>query len=252
MSDERLVAPGKLQRISHTIASSGILRSFADLVSLFLEYKPERDASIDRRFGTDTTGSVQPSDLGIADSDVREQAILYVPSPPDTTRWMLRSVGIDLINTTFVDLGCGKGRVLLIASEQPFKRIVGVEISEALATVARANAHRVRVADPNRTPIEIVRTDAAAFDFPETDLLVHLYHPFEAELLGRVLDRLESSWRARPRRITVAYLLYAGAVDSVHSVFTRHSWLGFSRHEASILGKYDWLFYSTNSTSAGL
>lgn len=247
MSAEKLPAPGKLQRIKHSIASTGVRRSLADLLTLLLAYKPERDHSFDRRFGTDTAGSVPATDLGIEDPRTREQAILYLPSPADVTRWMLRTVNVEPSRCTFVDLGCGKGRVLLVASERPFERIVGVEISPALVAVARANAGKVREAEPGRTPIEVECVDAATFAFPEVDLLVHLYHPFEADLLARVLAQLGSSWRARPRRVVVAYLLYAAAVDTVQAVFAHQPWLILQRHEASILGQYDWLIYATPS-----
>lgn len=245
MSTDELPTPGKLQRIRHSIASRGVRRSVADLLTLVLAYKPERDLTFDRRFGTDTAGSVASTELGIADAQVREQAILYLPSPPDVTRWMLRHVDITPSQCTFVDLGCGKGRVVLVASEWPFKRIVGVEISQALVDVARNNARRVREAEPSRTPIEVECVDAATCVFPDGDLLVHLYHPFEADLLAKVLARLEASWHAQPRRIVVAYLLYAAAVDTVRAVFARHPWLSPRAHEASILGQYDWLFFST-------
>lgn len=245
MSTDPCPAPSKLQRIRHSVASTGVWRSFADLLTLLLAYQPERDHAFDRRFGTDTAGSVESSDLGIVDAHVREQAIRYLPSPPDVTRWMFRSVDLTPAQCTFVDLGCGKGRVLLVASEWPFKRIIGVEISQALVAVARNNARCVREAEPKRTPIEVECCDAATFVFPEGALLVHLYHPFEAELLARVLAQLEASWLARPRRIIVAYLLYAAAVDTVRGVFARHTWLTPRRHEASILGRYDWLFYSS-------
>jgi SAM-dependent methyltransferase len=31
---------------------------------------------------------------------------------------------------TFIDLGCGKGRALLIAARLPYRRVIGVEIDE--------------------------------------------------------------------------------------------------------------------------
>src|ERR1044071_2992417 len=96
---------------------------------LFLTYHPERDRSFDRAFGTDTAGSVSPPHLGIADDHARTQAILYLPSPARVTRWMLDHVGIDHRDFSFVDLGCGKAPVVLIASEYPFRQVVGVEIS---------------------------------------------------------------------------------------------------------------------------
>jgi predicted RNA methylase len=41
--------------------------------------------------------------------------------------------------TTFVDIGSGKGRALIIAAEYAFKRIIGVEYSPSLATICRRN-----------------------------------------------------------------------------------------------------------------
>jgi SAM-dependent methyltransferase len=234
----------KLRRIRYSIKSTGLGRGLADVATLFLAYSPEHDHSFDRKFGTDTAGSVPRSELGIADSAARENAILYLPSPARVTRWMLDNVGIEHRNFTFVDLGCGKGRVLLVAAEYPFKRVVGVEISAALSAIARANAASDHFSR-KRPDIEVQNTDATTFDFPETDLLIHLYHPFEPALTRAVLSHLEESVQARPRTVVVAYLLYAAAVQSVAEVFSSFPWLEQTRHEQSVLGQYDWLFYST-------
>ena len=57
--------------------------------------------------------------------------------------------------------------------------------------------------------------DAARFAFPELPLLVHLYHPFQSNILARVLDHLHASVQAQPRRVVVTYLLYTSAIDEV-------------------------------------
>jgi SAM-dependent methyltransferase len=234
----------KLRRIRYSIASTGLRRGLADVATLLLAYSPERDDSFDRKFGTDTAGSVPPSKLGIADAAVREQAILYLPSPARVTRWMLDNVGIEHRDFSFVDLGCGKGRVLLVAAEYPFKRVIGVEISAALSEIARKNADRDQSRSRQCAAIDVQNTDATTFDFPETNLLIHLYHPFEPTLTSAVLSHLERSIKARPRKVIVAYLLYAAAVESVEEVFSRFPWLERARYEQSVLGQYNWLFYS--------
>jgi SAM-dependent methyltransferase len=181
--------------------------------------------------------------LGIADEARREQAILYLPSPARVTRWMLDNVGIDHRTFSLVDLGCGKGRVLLVAADYPFERIVGVEISPALCEIARANVTRYQPRSRRCRAVDVLNVDASAFEFPTTNLLLHLYHPFEPSLTSEVLARLEQSVRATPRKVVVAYLLYTSAVEAVEAVFARFPWLTRRRYEQSVLGHYNWLFY---------
>lgn len=240
----RQVLP-KLRRLRYSVASTGLRRVLMDVATHYLAYNPERDHSFDQEFGTDTAGAVPPAQLGIGDAAVREKAILYLPSPAPVTRWMLDNVGVEHGDFTFVDLGCGKGRVLLVATEYPFRRVVGVDISAALSEIARRNAAAYQPRARRCPQVEVQNIDATTFDFPDGNLLVHLYHPFEPELTGAVLERLGASLRARPRRVEVAYLLYSGAVGPVREVFARFPWLRETRYEQSLLGQYDWLFFST-------
>jgi len=233
----------KLQRLRYSIASTGLPRTLMDVASHLTTYRPDRDHSFDRRYGTDTAGAVETSSLGIASDERRDQAILYLPSPARVTEWMLESVGIDHKDFTFVDLGCGKGRVLLVAARYPFRRIVGVDISAELTGIARDNAERFRPHAGGCKNIDVVNADATTFDFPETDLLLHLYHPFEPAVTRAVLRGLEGSLEGRPRRVYVAYLLYTGAVPAVREVFSEFPWLTEARYAHSLLGNYDWLFF---------
>ena len=95
--------------------------------------------------------------------------------------------------------------------------------------------------------IEVRNIDATTADYPNSNLLVHLYHPFQTPLTEQVLSRLEAAYEAQPRRIDVAYLLYSSATTPVKDVFSRFGWLREVRHEQSVLGHYDWLLYSTEA-----
>lgn len=243
MVDQARTFSSNLRRIRYSIASTGLRRGLADLAIWCLGYRPDRDRSFDTRYGTDTGGSVSTSNLGIADDVVREQAILYLPSPERVTRWMLDTLRIDHRQYAFVDLGCGKGRVLLVASTYPFQRVIGVEISQDLSRIARENVARFP-ANARKSEVEIQTIDAATIRFPTTNLLLHMYHPFGPELTGVVLRRLEESVREEPRRVIVAYLLYDDAVTTVDDAFAPFSWLKRQRYERSVLGHYNWLFYS--------
>ncbi len=237
-----MVVMSRLRRIRYSIASGGFFRTFSDIAIQALSYSAESDSSFDRKHGTDTSGRIQTDDLGIDDADVREKAILYLASPPRITRWMLDNAGVDPREFSFVDLGCGKGRVLLLASERPFKQVVGVEISAQLCAIARSNAAAFRPS--SRSMITVENEEATRFDFPATNLLVHLYHPFDPELTLRVFERLGGALAEHPRRVVVVYLLYTAAVPSVEAAFSRIPWLRRTRYEHSVTGQYDCLIYA--------
>jgi SAM-dependent methyltransferase len=239
-----LDVPGRARRVRFSIESLGWRRALTELVTARRPYDPAQDRSFDSRHGTDTAGSVEPDQLGITHDRRREQAILYLPSPPRVTNWMLDHVVVDLANCAFVDLGSGKGRVLLIAAQRSFRRVIGIEISPSLAAIARRNITDYRPPPPHQAPIEIVEADVTTVDLPTCDLLIHLYHPFDPAVTAAVLRRLEQSLVESPRRVTVAYLAYTAAVAPVTEMLSSFGWLTLSRYEQSLRGHYNWLIYS--------
>lgn len=106
---------------------------------------------------------------------------------------------------TFVDFGSGKGRVLHQAARHPFRRVIGVEISQELAQAASAlvaaNRHRYRCRD-----VEVVVSDAADFTVPDDMTIAYLYNPFTGETLDAVLRNMVSSLDRSPRLIRLIYV----------------------------------------------
>jgi hypothetical protein len=56
----------------------------------------------------------------------------YQPSEPELFHKILTSLPVKPDGFTFIDLGSGKGRTLLMASDYPFARIIGVELLDEL------------------------------------------------------------------------------------------------------------------------
>lgn len=75
----------------------------------------------------------------------------------------------ELKTFTFIDLGCGKGRTLMIASDLGFMRIIGVEFVRELVEIARTNLAKHKIFNA-----AVVHVDAADFRFPEGNTVVYL------------------------------------------------------------------------------
>lgn len=241
----------KLRRLSYSLASRGLSRTVLDVAGMLSTtvgnktgYRPERDHAFDRRFGTDTAGKVESNDLDYVDKEQQDQAILYLPSPARVTRWMLDNIGVDHSQYSFVDLGCGKGRVVLGAAQYPFQSVLGVDLSTALTEVASRNVSAFPASSRKCDDVRILNVDATKVDYPDTNLLLHLYHPFNANVTAAVLRNLESSLAKKPRQVRIAYLLYTSAVPATRDAFARAPWLRETQFVPSLLGHYDWLFYS--------
>lgn len=105
----------------------------------------------------------------------------------------------------FLDLGSGKGRTLLMASDYPFRRIVGVELLLALHQAAQENLNRYRSESQKCFALESICADATEFAFPVEPTVLYLFNPFPEVGLKRVMANLEQSLLANPRSVYVLY-----------------------------------------------
>jgi hypothetical protein len=150
----------------------------------------------DLQYGTDTSGYLGPEELvtGRTSDALNYGYSAIAPSVfrEGCRRWRetLPQVSGRVEAYTFVDVGTGKARPLLLASELPFRRIVGVELHEELARIAQENVARwSRLATP-KAKIRVVQGDAMKFRWPRTPLLVYLYNPFACSLVAQMAERL--------------------------------------------------------------
>jgi SAM-dependent methyltransferase len=114
--------------------------------------------------------------------------------------------GGDYSRYTFIDMGSGKGRVLFVAAEYPFRKVIGVEFSNALHDEALANLKRYKYRGRRCADIEPVHVDARDFEFPDDNLVIYLFNPFGPEVMGYMLANLERSLEKHPRHAIVVML----------------------------------------------
>lgn len=129
----------------------------------------------------------------------------YQPCEPALFHETLEKLGVDFTGFTFVDIGSGKGRALLMASDYPFARILGVELLPELHAIAERNIAVYRSDRQQCRRIESLCQDARSFRFPAGPLVVFLFNPLPQPALAQVIANLEDALAAHPRSAYVVY-----------------------------------------------
>jgi SAM-dependent methyltransferase len=163
----------------------------------------------DVRYGVDTSGLIGGGELSTGQANDR-YITAYLGIAPSRFQqamawWQATDGALAVEETPFLDIGCGKGRAMMLASELGFREVVGVELNADLVRIAEENLARWKELRQARCPMSILQGDAAEVALPEGRLLVYLYNPFHAPVLRRVLQRLEEGTAGR--EIELMYLL---------------------------------------------
>jgi hypothetical protein len=152
----------------------------------------------DEEMGVSTAGIVRLESLSVP-SENRRLGVRYQPSDPETLRRTIAALPIRYEEYAFVDIGSGKGRALLVASEFPFERILGVEFSQELHEIALRNIAAYSNPEQRCAAIEAVCADATEVELPGLPLVLYFYNPFLEPVMRRVMANVTASLEARPR-----------------------------------------------------
>ncbi|MDH2433015.1 class I SAM-dependent methyltransferase [Pokkaliibacter sp. MBI-7] len=161
------------------------------------------DVLFDKRYGVETR-RIESAYLSQQQSDYLDSAEFYEPS-----RWrhfsrMLAHLSIQPSDFHFMDIGAGKGRVLMFADRAGFHQITGVELAPQLVETAQRNVQRYRQKTGSAAHFDIRCEDVAHFQVPAGNLLIYLYNPFRGELMQLFLDKLQQAQQG-DRLIYVLY-----------------------------------------------
>jgi len=170
--------------------------------------KKQQDREFDQRHGVETGGIIQLNQLQIP-GNTWEYGTPYWAIKPDVFAQLVGELDIPHRDFTFIDFGSGKGRALLLASELPFKKVIGVEFSPELHEVAQQNVRAFQSERQQCRDIELVCTDALEYQLPDGPGVYYFFNPFVKEVMEGMVARIEQSYRRRPHEI---YILYANAI----------------------------------------
>jgi len=164
----------------------------------------------DLKYGTDTGGYLRPDEVrgggindamnngysAVAPSVFREACLRWRKSLPRS------AARVEAY--TFVDVGAGKGRALLLAAELPFRKVIGVELNEELAHIAQRNV--AKWDRRTRTKIRLLHQDATQFRWPRLPLLVFMNNPFECPLAEQLAAKLAAVAARGPSLVDLLYV----------------------------------------------
>ena len=165
-------------------------------------HRNAQDESFDVAYGTDTSAIREVGSLDITSPNALH-AFRYQPSSDVLVRNAIARLEIEPAEFSFIDFGSGKGRVLMIAAEYPFKQVIGVEFSPELNEIARQNIVRLPSSRKQAGDIVTLCCDAAEFDPPPGGLVCYFYNPFDAAVVGPIADRLAGRAAADYRTIII-------------------------------------------------
>jgi len=174
------------EKIVRSVRADGVQRSLRKAPQYLRRSRADVD-DFDARHGTDTGGFEHIWQFNIQSENARFGTHYRATSERDLVQ-ALTALPEDLRTFTFVDVGCGKGKTLMVAARLGFRSVVGVEFAPELAAIAAANIAKVGIGNAR-----VVEGDAAAFTFPDDSLVVYFYNPFSREVMRQVIANLERS-----------------------------------------------------------
>jgi SAM-dependent methyltransferase len=206
-----------MSRLWTTIRRKGV-RGTAKAIADRLE---ERllETYFERRLGIATSGTVSRESLNHPD----DQYSYYAPSTYGNIRRILRALDVRPGRDVLLDLGAGKGRVLVMAAREPFVRIAGVERSPELSAMARRHVDHARGRRRCRH-VDVVTADASTYDLPDDVTIIYFASPFGGGILDAVLDHIRASLVRAPRPVRLVSHGY-DATNSFESRIRRCDWL---------------------------
>jgi SAM-dependent methyltransferase len=193
------------------------MRFAADLGELRNRILERENRLWDESRGLDTRGWLVPSDETTVGA--LADGFPYAATHVRLGHALLQELRPLARGATFLDLGSGKGRMLVLAAELPFADVIGVEYSRDLHETASTNLAAAELAATDkptdmatepashweRAAPRSMLLDVREFVFPETPLVVYFNNPFPEPLMKQVLSNLGKSYERDPRPVALVY-----------------------------------------------
>jgi SAM-dependent methyltransferase len=176
------------------------------------------DFLFEYRYGMKTAIEIARDDL-TTDSQNKYYSASYKPVRSRMFRDAMMKLPAELTDGVFLDIGCGKGRALILAAELGYQKVYGIEFSPQLVEICKANIEKFRQKRKTDTEFDVTCVDAAHYEISEHINVIFLFNPFGEPVMGQVVENVVASLLAHPRVVYVVYInpLYAAWKECVYA-----------------------------------
>jgi hypothetical protein len=189
-------------RRPHTPVLRALTPTIDGLLKRMERYTHDQSSRFDLLHGTETFARL---DVPVSDDLADATRWGYAAINHDFFREIIKSIPVELGKYTFVDIGSGKGAAVLMASEFPFQRLVGVELSADLVEISKSNVHKFNASTGKSLSPEWIQGDFFKWVIPKRPKLFFFNNPFPADLTLDAIRRLESSLVEHPRAALLVF-----------------------------------------------
>ncbi|MEO6538487.1 MAG: class I SAM-dependent methyltransferase [Ferruginibacter sp.] len=157
----------------------------------------------EKKYDINTTGVDELKILSQKGIDI-SHATIYMPASYDLLEEIFRQADLKSVKH-FVDIGCGKGRVMCVAASQGVNKITGIDFSKELSVAANINLAKTKQHFP-ALQYKIINNDAFYFDIPDDVDCIFMFNPFDEIIMKGVEKNIEKSLAKSPRKMIIIYL----------------------------------------------
>lgn len=128
---------------------------------------------------------------GFAQEPERTPDVPYVPTPPEVVEQMLKMANVTK-DDYVIDMGCGDGRIVIMAAEKFGARGMGIDINPERISEARENAKKAGVTDR----VEFKQADLFKTDISKaTVVTMYLLSSVNLRIRDKLLTELKPGTR---------------------------------------------------------
>ncbi len=171
---------------------------------LKLRYQLYKEKKFDMKYDIETRHHISSKDLKI-ESKNKEFAFRYEPIPNKDFYASMKYLNIQHEEYVFIDVGAGKGRALLLASDYPFKEFIGIEFSKEVYNIANSNINKFISINKKNYNYNLLYMDATEYTFPNENIILFLYNPFDGQVLYNFIDNIKQHIESTTKDFIIIY-----------------------------------------------
>ena len=171
-----------LKVLVNSIKKRGIINTFK---FVFYEYL------FDYVYKVDTNGYIELDDLQTI-TDTKD-ATKYQGSNYFILSKFFKKYKNSILNSTVVDFGSGKGRILIMAMKYNAKKCIGIEFAKELIDISKINLSKYKNNNNITTKDELILDSALNYKFSGDEDILFFYNPFNETILNPILNNILNS-----------------------------------------------------------